>query len=78
MYRQFFCSRRWALHAYGLGTVIVGLWVLNSQLNVMLNDWSRRFFDSMQESLTAHEDSKKFVDPGESWKVVTPLFLEWG
>ena len=70
MFSQFYLSRFWARWAYGLGALIIGLWFLNSWLNVRLNDWTGRFYDELQAAI---------AKPGgqASFPALTPMLVEW-
>ena len=50
MLRSFFCSRAWAIWAYGVGAILIGLlWALVS-MTVMINEWYREFYDLLQSA----------------------------
>ena len=50
MLKSFFASKKWALWAYGgLLTLIISL-VFQTQLNVMINDWYKSFYDLAQNA----------------------------
>ena len=36
-------ARRWALPAYGLGSLIVALWLIKAWVDLRVNDWTGRF-----------------------------------
>ena len=58
MIKSFFADKKWALWAYGgLLTLIISL-VLQTQLNVMINDWYKSFYDLAQNAAdySSYED----------------------
>lgn len=50
MLREFFGSREWAPWAWGGGSAVVALWLVQVYSELWLNDWTARFF----RELTAH------------------------
>ena len=79
MFAQYYCSRRWALPAYGLGLLIIGLWLLNSWVDLQMNDWTGRFYDELQEAFgkansSRHYDEKELEQIESNWSA---LLREW-
>ena len=70
MYHQYFCSSAWVISAYGLGGLILALWIVNAYLNVQLNAWTARFYDLMQNATKMEPGVVTFDD-------AQPLFVEW-
>ena len=70
MYHQYFCSSAWVVSAYGLGGLILTLWIVNAYLNVQLNAWTARFYDLMQNATKMEPGVVTFDD-------AQPLFVEW-
>ena len=58
MFAQYYCSRRWALPAYGLGLLIILLWLLNSWIDLQMNAWTGAFYDELQAAFSAANASK--------------------
>ena len=53
MFAQYYCSRRWALPAYGLGLLIIALWLCNAWVDLQMNAWTGRFYDELQAAFSA-------------------------
>ena len=58
MFAQYYCSRRWALPAYGLGLLIIALWLCNAWVDLQMNAWTGRFYDELQAAFSAANSSK--------------------
>ncbi len=48
MFRSFFCDKKWRLWAYGGVVFILCSLVLQTQLNVAINNWYKDFYDMLQ------------------------------
>ena len=58
MFAQYYCSRRWALPAYGLGLLIIALWLGNAWVDLQMNAWTGQFYDELQAAFSAANSSK--------------------
>tara|TARA_B110001452_G_scaffold49248_1_gene37605 strand:- start:2747 stop:3859 length:1113 start_codon:yes stop_codon:yes gene_type:complete len=78
MFRQYYCSRRWALPAYGLGGLIVSLWLIKAWADLRVNDWTGRFYNELQGAFAEHNSTDVTLDEDDSldegWR---SLIVEW-
>src|SRR3989344_4612019 len=51
MIKSFFCSKKWALTAYGLGCYLLVALLFQTGISVLFNDWFGRWLNLMQRSL---------------------------
>lgn len=73
MIRPFFCSRAWFAWSWGGTAILVGLIQVSVYIEVLLNTWNRKFFDSVQHFLQSHGDtdaSDKAAFYNLYWEVV--------
>lgn len=74
MFSSFFASKKWALWAYGGIAFILALLVFITQLNVMINEWYKHFYDIMQEA-NKHDVSEFWASMREFLYIAMPYVI---
>ena len=62
MFRQYWCSRSWAIHAWGLGFSVVALTVAMSMLQYHLNQWRGDFYGELEAALKSNRGKQTPTD----------------
>ena len=66
MIKSFFMSRKWAKWAYGVGSILFSLLLIQVYLTVQFNNWYKEFYDILQQATTTdvsefYNSLKKFM-----------------
>ena len=76
MLREFFGAREWASWAWGGGSAVVALWLLQVYSELWLNDWTARFFRELTAHAVVEQEQVRSANLWSHTELID-LLVEW-